>query len=351
MTQKPRSQPIIQGKFVSRPATMADLEELVDLYNDYWEATAGVRKMTMENARTLCTTPGFDLERSTRVVLTPAGRIVGLALVVDLGTPPVHPEVAGAVHPDFEGRGVGAALLQWAEERAREAIARVPEGLRVSMYASSTVAHEPTRRLFEKMGLQAVRHSWLMAIDLDGPPPEPEWPEGIVIRTYQDHPDLGAVYRAVSDAFKDHWGYVQQPEEEGLRRWQHRIESDSEFDPSLWFLAMDGDEIAGMSLCPPHAPHDHEMGFVNTLGVRRPWRRKGLALTLLYLSFGEFYRRGKKKVGLGVDAGSLTGATRLYEKAGMYVEQQITLYEKELRPGQELGTQVAEQTALSEEGI
>jgi ribosomal protein S18 acetylase RimI-like enzyme len=72
--------------------------------------------------------------------------------------------------------------------------------------------------------------------------------------------------------------------------------------------------------------------------VRRPWRRQGLGLALLHHAFNEFYKRGKRKVGLGVDASSLTGATRLYERAGMHIHSQFDLYEKELRPGKELAT-------------
>lgn len=86
------------------------------------------------------------------------------------------------------------------------------------------------------------------------------------------------------------------------------------------------------------------MGWVSTLGVRRPWRRRGLGLALLQHSFNELHRRGLRKIGLGVDAQSLTGATLLYEKAGMHpdLSRQIDLYEKELRPGIELGTQTTE---------
>jgi len=81
------------------------------------------------------------------------------------------------------------------------------------------------------------------------------------------------------------------------------------------------------------------MGWVSTLGVRRPWRKKGLALALLHHSFGEFYRCGKTKVGLGVDSGSLTGALDLYKKAGMSVYSQFDKYEKEIRAGEEISLQ------------
>jgi ribosomal protein S18 acetylase RimI-like enzyme len=106
-------------------------------------------------------------------------------------------------------------------------------------------------------------------------------------------------------------------------------------DPSLLFLAMDGDEIAGFNLCRPHAFDDPEIGWVGSLGVLRPWRKRGIGLALLRHSFNEFYRRGKRKVGLGVDANNLTGALRLYENAGMRVYRAFDKYEKEMRPGVE----------------
>jgi GNAT superfamily N-acetyltransferase len=80
------------------------------------------------------------------------------------------------------------------------------------------------------------------------------------------------------------------------------------------------------------------MGWVNVLGVRRPWRKRGLGLALLQHSFGEFYSRGKHRAGLGVDASSLTGATRLYEKAGMKPIRQFTVSQKVLRPGLDIAT-------------
>jgi mycothiol synthase len=92
-------------------------------------------------------------------------------------------------------------------------------------------------------------------------------------------------------------------------------------------------------------PEDPDLGYVNTLGVVRPWRRRGIGLALLHHAFGELGGRGKKRVGLGVDGSSLTGAVRLYEQAGMHVERRRILYEKELRPGVDLTTQSLEESA------
>ena len=123
--------------------------------------------------------------------------------------------------------------------------------------------------------------------------------------------------------------------EGNYEEWKHWTIERENFDPSLWFLAFDGEEIAGASLC----TYQMDNGWVDTLAVRRPWRRKGLGMALMLHSFGEFYRRGKYKVGLGVDSQNLTGATRLYERAGMHVARVYISYEKELRAGIELSTQ------------
>jgi mycothiol synthase len=177
-----------------------------------------------------------------------------------------------------------------------------------------------------------------MLIEMDTPAPDAVFPEGITLRTYQTEADAEALYLAVEDSFRDHFGFVEEPFEEGLKRFKHFWTSEG-FDPTLLFMAMDGDQVAGINLCRPHSYNDPDMGWVGTLGVRRPWRKHGLGLALLRHSFNEFYRRGKRKVGLGVDAQNLTGALRLYENAGMHVHQAFDQYERELRPGIEISTQ------------
>lgn len=110
---------------------------------------------------------------------------------------------------------------------------------------------------------------------------------------------------------------------------------------------MDGDVVAGAAMC----IYLDGNGWVDELGVRREWRKRGLGLALLYHAFGEFYRRGTHEVGLGVDAQSLTGATRLYERAGMHPLLHYDTFAKVLRDGVELATETLEETAAgSEEG-
>ena len=93
-----------------------------------------------------------------------------------------------------------------------------------------------------------------------------------------------------------------------------------------------------MSLARLRSEEDPQLAWINTVGVRSQWRRRGIAHALLRHSFRELYQRGKRRVALGVDSQSLTGATRVYERAGMKPVRTWVVFEKELRPGKELAT-------------
>lgn len=328
--------------FGARPATMADAPAVTELLNASAVAQIGYEEFDLEETYVEWQTPGFDLERSSQVVLSPEGMIVGYMEVWDVAETPVHPWLWGRVHPDYEGLGIGSYLLDWAEARARQALSRLPAHALFSVRAGCVSTYQPTKALFEARGMKMVRHFYRMVIDLEQPPAPPQFPPHIVVRTLVERPDLRAIFQAVEESFSDHWGHVPESEEKVLARWRHMMETDKDFDPALWFLAMDGEEIAGISLCSPRLPEDENLGWVGILGVRRPWRRQGLGLALLQYSFVEMYARGKQRVGLGVDAGSLTGATRLYEKAGMAVTRRFDTYDKLIRPGEELSLETLE---------
>jgi len=326
--------------FTTRGATLDDVETAIKLFNLWGQAVIGQDEINDVNAiRTEWVSPGFDPLDDIHLVFAPNGEMVGYIEVWTIAKPPVHPWIWGRVHPNYQGMGIGTWMFQWAEERSMRALKNVPEDLRFAPRVGIYSKADKSKRLFEDMGYGYIRSSYRMRIDLDKPAPEPAWPEGITLRTYNPDTDAEAVYRADTESFRDHFGFVEEPFEEGLQRFKHFMTEYEGFDPTLWFLAMDGDEIAGISLCRPQSYDDADLGFVNILGVRRRWRKQGIGLALLRHSFNELYRRGKRKVGLGVDAENLTGALRLYEKAGMYVHMGFDLYEKEIRSGREISVQ------------
>ena len=219
-------------------------------------------------------------------------------------------------HPDHHGSA--EALLAELERIAAERGATT-----VRAHASSD--DESLLATLEARGYEPIRHSFRMLRVFDGQVETASWPDGIAVRTLRDG-DEHAVYEAAENAFADHWGFEPQPYE----RWARWFYEGAHYDPSLFFLALEGESIAGVSLCSMHSSGDPTYGWIGTLGVRPSWRRRGLGLGLLLHSFGEFQRRGCDRVGLGVDAQSTTGALQLYERAGMHVVRRQDSLERSL---------------------
>ena len=311
-----------------RPARWSDLDAVAQLILDVCtsdgDATVAVPP---EELRAAWETPSFNLETDAWVVTASDGRVVGYEEFINKYA---HASLQGDgyVHPDFMGKGIGTVMLRALEERARKEIELAEPEHRVFIRNGMSIGDTFSREMHETEGYKAIRYFWRMEITLDEAPPAPTWPKGIELRPFDLEMHTYLVYRAHEEAFQDHWGYTPHSFEE----WRHRMTESDNFDPSLWFIAREGDEIAGYTL----NRFRNDNGWVGTLGVRRPWRKRGLGLALLYHSFTEFYKRGKNIISLGVDVTNPTGATRLYQKAGMHVAAEYVSYEKELRPGREL---------------
>jgi len=179
------------------------------------------------------------------------------------------------------------------------------------------------RPVLEAAGWKPVRHSFQMRIELDGELPEPKWPNGLEPRNLQPGEEE-RVYEAHQDAFADHWEHDRY----SFGDWREFNVERHGFDPSLWWLVEDGDELAAVSLNAWHFSGDPQFGWINVLGVRPPWRRRGIATALLQHSFRDFEARGATRVGLGVDGENTTGAVRLYEQVGMRVVRRNDMYEQ-----------------------
>jgi mycothiol synthase len=315
--------------FLVRHPLMSDLEVAHRLCEVCDIADHGTSDFTLEDLRTLWQGPTFNLATDAWMVIAPEDRIVGYADVQHRQH--VRTYTLMSVLPEFAGHGIEQHLLHLAEEWAQRQIPLAKPGVRVTLFSWCSSLNNTAQQALLQTGFQEVRSTWRMEIGMSQAPTAPEWPDQVTVRTFVPERDIRAVYAAIEEAFQDHWGHI----EGNFDEWKHWTIDREKFDPTLWFLAFDGSEIAGISLC----TYQMDYGWVDTLGVRRPWRRKGLGMALLQHSFGEFYRQGKNNVGLDVDSMNLTGATRLYERAGMHVARTYVSYEKELRVGVELSTQ------------
>ncbi len=284
---------------------------VVELGNAFERAFAGAESFTA--AEIADEWRRLDLEQDAWLVVVDGGRIAGYATLEELGEAGFQSD--GYVHPELRGLGVGGKLVDLAEARARE---------RGATFVQNTVvtSDEAANEVLEGRGYYSVRHFFRMAADLGDEPPEPEWPDGLRIEAF-DEGDALAFHESLEDAWQDHWGHSPRP----FELFRERMMGSPRYDPTLWTVVRAGDEIVAGTICEAEY---YEMGWVRSLFVRRPWRRHGLGMALLQNAFRQFHERGERRVGLGVDADSLTGATRLYERAGMRVVETTTVYRKEL---------------------
>jgi len=254
----------------------------------------------------------LDLEQDARVVRE-GDRIVGYGLVRERGE---LWRVEGYTHPDALGLGIGTLIATGLEADAARCGARRVQNAVLEADSSA-------RRLLESLGYGAVRVFRELRIELEAPPPAPEWPDGLRVVPFDPEHDARDFHAAHQEAFADHWEYTPRD----FQSWSKTHLGSERFDPTLWCVVRAGDEIAAGTIC---TADTYGGGWVHTLFTRRPWRRQGVGAALLGDSFGRLWQRGEHSVGLGVDAASDTGAFRLYERAGMAPALGWVAYEKKL---------------------
>ena len=277
------------------------------------EVLAGV--LEADFIRSEWTGAAFDPERDAWVVTDTAGTVIGYGLAVLEG--PGVVESWGAVHPDRRGQGIGAALLERIERRAAEHLAGTPDG---TFRHVIDAGDEAAAGLVRARGLRLVRTFRHMQLDLDGPVDTGAPPAGLEIVPVDAGRDLPMVHDVLQRAFAEHWGHFDEP----FERWLADVTASPGYDPSLWLLAREGDEPAGILV----AEVLDGQGWIADLGVLAPWRGRGLGSALLRRAFQAFWVRGLREVMLNVDGQNATGATVLYERVGMRVVRHWDVYER-----------------------
>jgi mycothiol synthase len=266
--------------------------------------------------------PQLDLARDTWLIWS-GSDLCAYAWLLGRGD---HCELDGwgIVHPSYRGRGLGSYLLDVVEARAGEHAALAPPDQVVLHRTNVAASDHAARQLLRRKGFSLDRHFWRMDAELGPQPSQNPAPlEGIEIRTFITGQDERPLHAAFEEAFSDHYGHVPWSFNDWLAA---RIQGEG-FDPSLWFLALEDREIVGGL----SGKIIEDVGWVNTLGVRPRWRRRGIGEHLLRRAFREFHRRGIERASLYVDSQNETGATGLYERVGMSVAFQYDFYLKQLR--------------------
>jgi mycothiol synthase len=229
--------------------------------------------------------------------------------------------------PEWRRRGVGRRLLAWAADRARaikddgsvghpDAIHEM--SLAVDEQNASAAAFAGAR------GFAVIRYSFEMRRPLDQPIPDAPLPPGLDLRPVVEA-DHRKIWDANAEAFQDHWEAAQRTEDD-FRNWF----ADPDIDTSIWRVAWDGDQVAGVSMNTIYAEENERLGisvgWLDSVSVRRKWRRRGVGTAVIAASLRTFRDRGLTEASLGVDAENPTGALALYERLGFTRHRAFRIY-------------------------
>lgn len=234
----------------------------------------------------------------------------------------------GQVHPDWRRRGLGTALLRWSEERQARVAATHPAGIERRMESWAGESEAGRMALLQRHGYQIARYDFEMERPNLDDIPELPLPEGIELRpALEEH--LRRIWETEVEVFRDHWGAIDDSEASFEQK-----RADPRRDMSLWVVAWQGDEIVGQVLNRIDREANAELGmrrgWVSSVGVRRAWRRRGIARALVAVSLRVLRDAGMTTAGLGVDAENAHGAFGVYDSVGFAVSRTEMVYRKPL---------------------
>jgi mycothiol synthase len=262
---------------------------------------------------------GFELSTDAWIVTRGDGTVVAYGHVIR--DAPNIVESLGVVHPHHRGKGLGTALLERIDARARQMLAETSDPrFRHAINAGDRAA----ATLLRTRGLRPVRHFWHMEIDLDRPIDPGSALRGIEIRSIDADRDLRTVHSVLVEAFSQDWGFHLP---KGYDEWEEEETGAPSFDPTLWLLATaDASPVGALT-----ASLAEDGGWVDYLGVVPSHRGRGIGGALLRRTFVAFRARGIRRALVSVDAENPTGATALYERVGMRVVRRWDLWERTSR--------------------
>ena len=316
--------------YTARPLALADVDGFIDgpdvdlAYSLVSAADIGILDLadcTRETVRSDLTNPDALLEEH-RLVITQAGDAAGLVIVekdADART-----FFADSYALPAHGRALLPALVSMGIETA----SRRADGPNWRVEAGAFAQDEVYIDILQRAGFEEVRRFWQMGIDL-GPEQagDPKPPVGVTYTTAVSEADQRLIHRLDQEAFAEHFGFVPKSFDE----WIPWLRDRRDARPDLWWIAwLDGEPVG---LCMQDDSRlERNAGHVRILGVVPRARGRGIAHWLLQSAFAQAARDGRDAMTLSVDSENTTGATSLYERAGMRSERVIVLFRRTL-PG------------------
>jgi ribosomal protein S18 acetylase RimI-like enzyme len=312
-----------------RPATPADWGAIADIIN---AANRGDGLDEVQSAEQIASelpdSADFQLGRDLHIAEVgglPVGFAIGRKRQRD---ETITGETWAGLRPEWRRRGIGSALFA----RTREALAPLldadPRPWPRELRSYALDSQRADIALLTAEGFVPIRYGFEMRRPLTSALPVHPLPGGLVIRPVVER-DHRAVFDADVEAFQDHWGHTPGLDSDFVARF-----NGPEIDTSLWCVAWDGDQVAGVVMnAISHEENDAlgvQRGWLDRVSVRRPWRGLGVGKALCAASFAVLRERGMTEAWLGVDGANPTGALRLYEGLGFNVARRWQAYGRPL---------------------
>lgn len=332
------------NNFELRPYTPSDAQAVVDVINASSMQTLGFHRAVVDAVGNVWSHHFVPFSSERIVAINKNNEIVGYAYFTSEDDH-IAAETGGSVHLDHWGKGIGTALLEWAEERAKASSLKAPKGIRTVLQTSLFEAEQEAIKLFNDHGFSSVREWVHLVLEMDQQPVVPALPSNLTLRQMDLDNDWDIVGPAMDEAYADHWGAIAPDSFEGVQQEKSEITSeggatpeDSSYSnaPGYCFIVLDGDTVAGGILCNAKLVERSDTGRVGSMFVRPRYRRQGIARTLMLASFEAFWKSGFHCIITDTDAKSFTDAPKLYKGLGMRPYRSEFTYEKEIRPGREV---------------
>jgi mycothiol synthase len=308
--------------YSARVATEADIDAMLAVLHAGDVRSVGEPDTPRDFVEEVFTVPFLDPATDIWVVEDAGG---GVAACGDIQA--VNPQVSCdafvRVHPDHAGRGLATALLDTAETRARE---RMDGAETVKLWATADPRDDDALSLLAARGGNHVRSFLHMERRIDDLAGAGELADGVRFRPFRpdDRNDWATFHEVLETAFSEHFGF----EALDLATFEAMWTGFPTWDPTLVTFAEADDRVVGVVVS--NVTSTPGLAWLSDVGVMPAYRGRGIARALLLRAFADVRARGCDRVRLAVDAENTTGATRLYERAGMHVRREWMIFEKTL---------------------
>lgn len=307
----------------------SDLTAIADLMNTCEELDRLDEGTSISELQQEFNQPSRDLARDICLWEDAGGKLIGFALL-SISEPGEVTDgwLSFRVHPEARGGGVEAAVVAWGETRMREVASL--RGASVKLRSGVRTQDADRIAVLESCGFQIARYFCRMARSLWEPIPEPQFPEGFLLRQVSCEQDAEAWVEMFNQSFIDHWNHHDLTVEEFN---YYSAKPDYRNDLDLISVTGDGTFVA-FCYCDISQEENtrtgRNEGWIGVLGTRRGFRKIGLGRAMLLAGLQRLKSAGVETAILGVDAANPSGALRLYESAGFHKIRDSISYVKDV---------------------